>query len=133
LRLLNAGDVKSKSSYYKILNTVIPVILILLFGVLAVGNAFSCTTLEAQFIAKVGKMNYDNAYGCNFDLDYSGSNSQFTPSMVCPLTPGEVSAVGVTIEKNAERTVCPFKTGDNISGYLIRNIYRESPEVVYEF
>jgi len=34
LRLLNAGDVKSKSNYYKILNTVIPVILILLFGVI---------------------------------------------------------------------------------------------------
>jgi hypothetical protein len=107
--------------------------MILLLSVLAVGNAFSCTALEAQFIAKVGKMNYDNAYGCNFDLDYSSPDSQFNPSMVCPLTPGEVSAVGVTIEKNANHTVCPFKTGDAISGYLVKVVYLESDEVFFEF
>ena len=107
--------------------------IILALIVLAFSNAFACTSLEAQFIAKVGKMNYDNAYGCNFDLDYSGTNSQFTPSIVCPLDPGEVSASGVSIEKNSTLTACPFKTGDDISGYLVKDIYRESLDVRYEY
>lgn len=84
---------------------------------LAANSSFAfptCTQLEALMIAEVASVEPVSETQCRLKLAWTG-NWMFNSSYVCPLDIDEASSFGVI-------TSCDYKTGDQISGVVYRNV-----------
>lgn len=80
--------------------------------------SFACSTYEAQFSSVVKQVvtNVDDPYSCliKLDINLSQAGQSWRPHMMCPLDVEFVFDQYISVKH------CAFKTGDKISGYLLK-------------
>lgn len=77
-----------------------------------------CPMIEAQLIAQIQEVRFQDVDTCTVILNFSSPRAQLHPSYSCPLEVGDLST-GITIFKN--QGLCPVKVDDFVSGVLYKS------------